>query len=154
DLDVVFILTTNRVEAIESAISARPGRVDHAVEIPVPDRDALGRLLDLYGEGIDLKLADREAVIARLEGVTASFVRELLRRATLLAARQAETSEPSDPSPLTLTVSDEHVHAALDRLLDPHSPLTAALLGRHQAPAVATATSSDSGPGAEWCALA
>ena len=37
DADVAFVLTTNRVEDLEVALSQRPGRVDLAVEIPLPD---------------------------------------------------------------------------------------------------------------------
>ncbi len=39
DADVAFVLTTNRVEDLEVALSQRPGRVDLAAEIPLPDRD-------------------------------------------------------------------------------------------------------------------
>src|SRR5690606_31132453 len=37
DADVTFLLTTNRVEVLEEALAQRPGRVDLAVEIPLPD---------------------------------------------------------------------------------------------------------------------
>ena len=37
DADVAFVLTTNRPDALEPALAARPGRVDLAVEIPLPD---------------------------------------------------------------------------------------------------------------------
>lgn len=37
DNDVVFVLKTNRVETLERALVDRPGRVDLAVEIPLPD---------------------------------------------------------------------------------------------------------------------
>ncbi len=36
DADVTFVLTTNRVEEMERALVDRPGRVDLAVEVPVP----------------------------------------------------------------------------------------------------------------------
>lgn len=42
DADVLFVLTTNRVELLEPALSARPGRIDQAVEIRLPD-DAMPR---------------------------------------------------------------------------------------------------------------
>ena len=35
--DVIFLLTTNRPEALEPALSARPGRIDQAIEFPLPD---------------------------------------------------------------------------------------------------------------------
>ena len=49
DADVVFLLTTNRAEALEKALAQRPGRVDLAVEIPLPDEPARRQLIGLYG---------------------------------------------------------------------------------------------------------
>ncbi len=48
DIDVTFLLTTNRADLLEEALAARPGRVDHAAELPVPDEAARARLLRLY----------------------------------------------------------------------------------------------------------
>ena len=86
DMDVTFLLTTNRADLLEEALAARPGRVDHAVELPVPDADARSRLIGLYRGNLELDLHDLETVIARTDGVTASFIKELLRRAALQAA--------------------------------------------------------------------
>lgn len=122
DADLVFLLTTNRADALEPALAARPGRVDAAVEISLPDAAGRRRLLDLYGAGVELTLADPDAVVARTEGVTASFIKELVRKAALVAAR-------SDTDRGRVTVSDEHVSQALDVLLDEGAGLTRALLG-------------------------
>jgi hypothetical protein len=59
---------------------------------PLPPSGALSapssksRLLARYGAGLDLRLEDPEAVVARTEGVSASFIKELPCRAVLLAA--------------------------------------------------------------------
>ena len=45
EADVAFILTTNRADLLEAALSQRPGRVDLAVEIPLPDEAARRALL-------------------------------------------------------------------------------------------------------------
>ena len=37
DADVIFTLTTNRPDLLEPALAARPGRVDQATEITLPD---------------------------------------------------------------------------------------------------------------------
>ena len=37
DADVAFLLTTNRADLLEPALMQRPGRVDLAVEVPLPD---------------------------------------------------------------------------------------------------------------------
>jgi ATP-dependent 26S proteasome regulatory subunit len=39
DCDVIFVLTTNRPDILEPALAARPGRIDLAIELPLPDAD-------------------------------------------------------------------------------------------------------------------
>ena len=141
DTDVTFLLTTNRADLLEEALAARPGRVDHAAELPIPDREARRRLIQLYRGGLTLDLTDGETVITRTDGVTASFLKELLRRAALVAAEELTASEPekaagpeaaSGHQAATLRVTDAHLKAALDQLLDTRSQLTRILLGGHQ----------------------
>ena len=43
--DVTFLLTTNRADLLEPALAARPGRVDLAAELPLPDAAARRALL-------------------------------------------------------------------------------------------------------------
>jgi hypothetical protein len=71
-----------------------------------------------------LDLAGPDVVISRTEGVTASFMKELLRRAALRAADEAG-AQASGP----IRVTDAHLAAALDQLLDASSQLTRVLLG-------------------------
>jgi ATP-dependent 26S proteasome regulatory subunit len=125
DNDVTFLLTTNRADLLEEALAARPGRVDHAAELPVPDAGARARLIRLYQGNLVLDLSDLGTVIGRTEGVTASFTKELLRRAAL----QAAEDEDGDLNGAPLRVSDAHMAAALDQLLDTRSALTRVLLG-------------------------
>lgn len=75
DHDVLFVRTTNRADLLEPALAARPGRIDQAVELPLPDADGRRRLLDLYGEGLHIQLDDADALIAQLEGVSPAFIR-------------------------------------------------------------------------------
>jgi hypothetical protein len=118
DADVIFALTTNRPDLLEPALAARPGRVDQATEIPLPDAACRRRLISLYGEGLDLRLEAIEEVVARTEGTSAAFIKELLRRATLFAAEEGD-----------LVVTDRHVGEALDELLVAGGTLTMRLLG-------------------------
>ena len=123
DADVVFLLTTNRADLVEPALAARPGRIDLAVEIPVPDAPCRQRLIDLYARGLRMQLRDVEAVRARTEGVSAAFIKELLRRASLIAA------SGDDHAATDLTVGDVHVNRALDEMLSDGGRLTRAILG-------------------------
>jgi hypothetical protein len=120
DADIVFLLTTNRPELLEPALASRPGRIDQAVEIPLPDADGRRRLLALYSEGLTVELADPESLVERTDGVSAAFVRELLRKAALNAA---------DEQPGEIVVRDAHLESALRDLLIEGGELTKALLG-------------------------
>ena len=117
EADVTFVLTTNRVETMEAALVERPGRVDLAVEVPKPDADCRERLLRLYASGTTLDLPDARVVVEATEGVTASFVKELVRRAVL---RQVDEGGPLDETTL---------RAALEELLDERQALTRSILG-------------------------
>jgi ATP-dependent 26S proteasome regulatory subunit len=121
DADVTFVLTTNRVEVLEHALTDRPGRVDLAVEIPRPDAEARERLLRLYTRGVDLDLPDASALVERTAGVTASFVRELVRRAVLDAIDTAGRTR----------LDEQTLLAALDELMDERQALTRSILGGH-----------------------
>jgi hypothetical protein len=118
DADIAFVLTTNRPDVLEPALAARPGRVDLAVEIPLPDAAARTKLIELYARGLRFDVTDVGAIVERTEGVTASFVKELLRKATLVAAANGRTN-----------VTDADVGAALDELWEYSGALTRALLG-------------------------
>ncbi|MCY4533606.1 MAG: ATP-binding protein [Gammaproteobacteria bacterium] len=118
DEDILFVCTTNRAEVVETAIASRPGRIDFAVEIGRPQEHERKRLLDLYAKGLDLRLEDEAAVVDATDGVSASFIKELLRRAWLISQR-------SDGE----FVADAHIQEALAQMLDPLNPLTPKLLG-------------------------
>jgi hypothetical protein len=135
DADVTFLLTINRADLLEPAFAQRPGRVDHAAELPLPDADARRRLILLYQHDLVLDLSSQAAVIARTEGVTASFLKELLRRAAMYAAEDVAGQGPGakadcgDAAGRPLTVRDAHMNAALDELLASRNQLTRTLLG-------------------------
>jgi len=140
DADLLFVLTTNRPDLLEPALAARPGRVDLAIEIPLPDDECRRRLLARYFEGVDAHLDDVDSIVERTEGITASFVKELVRASTVLAL------ESGGAPPV---VRDQHVTAALDGLLDEGSALTSRLLGgAADRPPPSTLDSMDWMPGA------
>jgi predicted AAA+ superfamily ATPase len=121
DADITFILTTNRLDLLETALVERPGRVDLAVEIAKPDQEGRERLFRLYAA--DLLTAGRlseqavHTTASRTEGVTASFTKELIRRCVLDAAVAGRAPEDAD------------VSHALDEMLSDAESLTRTLLG-------------------------
>jgi hypothetical protein len=118
DADLIFVLTTNRPETLEAALAARPGRIDLAVELPLPDAAARRRLFEIYGGGLALDVADWDPVVAATAGTSPAFIRELFRRAALSVAEAGRE-----------TVRGDDVLAAVRELKDDSGRLTAALLG-------------------------
>jgi ATPase family associated with various cellular activities (AAA) len=121
--DVTFLLTTNRADLLEPALAARPGRVDLAAELPLPDADARRALIRLYQGNLVFDGVDVDAVIERTDGVTAPFLKELLRKAAVLAAEEDPSGEGA------IRVTDAQVRAALDQLVAGRGKLTSVLLG-------------------------
>jgi ATP-dependent 26S proteasome regulatory subunit len=110
DADVIFALTTNRPEILEPALAARPGRVDLAIELPLPDADARRRLFGLYGRGLELRDVDLDAFAARTQGASPAYIKEVLRRASVLAALPAASNDSE------LVVTGANVEQAIDEL--------------------------------------
>lgn len=86
DMDVIFVLTTNRPDILEPALAARPGRIDLAVELPLPDAAGRRRLLELYARGLTLQGVHLDTFVQSTEGVSPAYIKELLRKAALVAA--------------------------------------------------------------------
>jgi ATP-dependent Clp protease adapter protein ClpS len=119
DADILFVLTTNRPEDLESALAGRPGRIDQAIEVPLPDEIGRRKLVRLYGRDLPLGDAIVEDAARRTEGVSAAFIKELMRRITQasIARDGGVTVEPGD--------TDE----ALDDMLFAGGRLNVRLLG-------------------------
>lgn len=117
DADVAFLLTTNRADLLEPALMQRPGRVDMAVEVPLPDAEGRARLLRLYGPALELPTELVDEIVDQTAGTTASFMKELVRRTVLLAAEAGEAP------------GADHLRAAVAELLSSRDALTRRLLG-------------------------
>ncbi|MFB9776391.1 AAA family ATPase [Brevibacterium otitidis] len=116
DADVAFVLTTNRAEALEEALVQRPGRIDLAVEIPRPDTSARRALFELYSQQLSFSPAALDEAAERTAGVTASFVKEAVRRSVVLAALDGRDAD------------DASLLAAVAELRGDEERLTASLL--------------------------
>jgi hypothetical protein len=119
DLDILFLLTTNRPDILEPALAARPGRVDQAYEIPLPDADCRRKLFELYSQGLAVRLTHPESFIERTDGASGAFIQELFRKAALFAAPDGEP----------IVVEDRHLDEALHELVFVGGALTKSILG-------------------------
>ncbi|MBV9074855.1 MAG: ATP-binding protein [Acidobacteria bacterium] len=124
DAAVLFILTTNRPEALEAALAARPGRIDQAIEFPLPDDHGRRLLVRLYACGLPLDSDVVEAIVRRTERASAAFIKELMRRAAQLHLQNHKHSR--------LQLAD--VSAALEEMLFTGGSLNAKLLGAAEVP--------------------
>jgi ATP-dependent 26S proteasome regulatory subunit len=122
DTDVLFVLTTNRPDILEPALASRPGRIDQAYEIPLPDAECRRRLFELYFEGLQVEVTNLDSFIKRTSGASAAFIAELIRKAALFAAPEG------DP----IVVRDSHLDEAMHELLLIGGALTKSLLGFSQ----------------------
>ncbi len=117
--EILFVLTTNRPEAMEAALRARPGRIDQAIEFPLPDAEGRRKLARLYGRGAHIPDKVFDHIVERTGGVSAAFLKELMRRSVQFALERATSPE----------IEAADVEAALDELLFSGGRLNAALLG-------------------------
>lgn len=123
DADILFVLTTNRPEDLEGALAGRPGRIDQAIEVPLPDETGRGKLVRLYGKGLPLDDAVIAEAARRSEGTSCAFIKELMRRLA-----QASLARDGGSSVISADIDE-----ALDDMLFSGGRLNARLLGGAQA---------------------
>jgi hypothetical protein len=123
--DILFVLTTNRPQDLEAALANRPGRIDQAIEVPVPDAPSREKLVRLYARG--MTLGDRlvAQAVKRTEGVSAAFIKELMRR----TAQSAIEREFTENAKKAVEPTEADLGAALDAMLFSGGQLNARLLG-------------------------
>jgi hypothetical protein len=118
DADILFVLTTNRPEALEEALAARPGRVDQAIEFPLPDEAGRAKLMRLYAGRVTVPEDVIERAVPRTAGVSASFIKELMRRSAQFTFERGASE-----------IGWADVEAAIDELLVRGGPLNRKILG-------------------------
>jgi hypothetical protein len=119
DAAVLFVLTTNRPENLEAALASRPGRVDQAIEFPLPDDRGRGQLIRLYACGLPVDEVLIDAVVRKTKNASAAFIKELMRR----SAQYYIQNNSSGPLQL------QEVDGALEEMLFSGGSLNASLLG-------------------------
>ena len=96
-----------------------PGRIDQAIEVPLPDDIGREKLVRLYGAGLKLSDPIVGEAVARTKGVSAAFIKELMRRT-------AQSSVMRDGGEV---VTSENLAEALDDMLFTGGRLNVKLLG-------------------------
>jgi hypothetical protein len=97
DARLIFVFTTNRPEVLEPALVARPGRVDQAIEIGLPEDRERRLLLRRYACGLAIAEETMAQVSERIGKVSPAFIKELARRAAqAMMERGGERLEDTD----------------------------------------------------------
>jgi hypothetical protein len=118
DAKVLFILTTNRPDQLEAALTSRPGRIDQAIEFPLPDDAGRLKLIRLYSGGLEVNDALAKILVHKTKGGSGAFIKELMRRsAQFLIESQGKI------------LTEQHIESALDEMLFSGGSLNARLLG-------------------------
>jgi len=122
DAALLFILTTNRPQELEAALAARPGRVDQAIEFPLPDAEGRGKLVRLYAGSLQLDDKVTALIVRKTKNASAAFIKELMRRAAQVMLRSGTGGKLRLPE----------VEAALEEMLFSGGSLNVKLLGGTQ----------------------
>lgn len=122
DADILFVLSTNKPEALEEALIARPGRIDQLIEFPKPDQDCRRKLMKLYGGALEVKPELENNMVDRTEGVSAAFIKELMRR---LAQYSIDRNDDGK-------IIEEDVEQALEEMLFNNNVLNRSILGANE----------------------
>lgn len=97
DAQLIFLFTTNRPEVLEPALAARPGRVDQAIEIGLPEDRERRVLLRRHACGLAIDEETVAQVSQRIGKVSPAFIKELARRAAqAMMERGGERLEDAD----------------------------------------------------------
>ncbi len=119
DAAVLFVLTTNRPEHLEAALASRPGRIDQAIEFPLPDEQGRSQLVRLYACGLPIDEDVIEVIVRKTKGASAAFIKELMRRAAQFYLQNGNSGR------LRL----DELDSALEEILFSGGSLNAKLLG-------------------------
>ena len=120
DADVLFVLTTNRPEHLEPALASRPGRIDQAIEFPLPDENGRAKLIELYSRGLQLSPGLLQLIVRKTKGASPAFIKELMRRAAQFQLEAEKNGAALDPAA---------INGALEEMLFSGGTLNLKLLG-------------------------
>jgi hypothetical protein len=118
DSKVLFVLTTNRPDQLEEALTSRPGRIDQAIEFALPDEECRRKLIRLYSGGLEIDNGLLSLLIQKTKGGSGAFIKELMRRSAQFLVEASEK-----------TLTERHIESALDEMLFSGGSLNAKLLG-------------------------
>ena len=108
--DVAVVAATNRPDAIDEAL-LRPGRIEKAVETPLPDRAARREILGIHIEGTPTTAGvDLDILADRTDGYSGGDLAALVREAAMIAIEDGIVGEGTSGG---VAVNADHFERAL-----------------------------------------
>ena len=137
-------LTDLMARPVNGEYGPRPGNVSRT-NVPVgPDGETMA--CELYRGSLELDANGLDGVLDRTDGVTASFLKELLRRSAVLA-----TDDEAADTDTVIVVGSDDMQRALADLLDTRNAMTRAVLGYADPAAAAAARAWTAGGSGAAC---
>ena len=84
--NISILAATNRLDIIDEAL-LRPGRFDRIVEIPKPDREGIGKILEIHTRRMHLENVSLDSIADRLPDTTGAHIAAICREAGMFAIR-------------------------------------------------------------------
>ncbi|MGH9948121.1 MAG: AAA family ATPase [Pyrinomonadaceae bacterium] len=96
DDKIIFILTTNSIERVESAIRERPGRISQCIYFGPPTAELRKQYLDSLLKTYDLSKLDINEIVEKTDGSTQAFLKELVYRSIQFASEGVVANAPKE----------------------------------------------------------
>jgi len=123
--DIGFILTTNAIERMESAIRDRPGRISQTVYFGPPNAELRRRYLHHHLRSYEPLEIDLEELVGTSNGATQAFLKEWVHRAVQMATERLATG------PGTITLRTEDFRHAMEEMKRYSTGTTGRIIGFH-----------------------
>lgn len=91
--DIGFVLTTNAIDRMESAIKDRPGRISQCIYFGPPSPSLRHRYLEHYLRYYSIASLDLDKLVADSDGATPAFLKEWIHRAVQMALERVSEAD-------------------------------------------------------------
>ena len=125
--DINFVLTTNAIDRMESAIKDRPGRVSQCIFFGAPQPELRRRYLLHYLRRYNVSQLRLDQLVRESDGATQAFLKEWVHRTVQIASERLDQSD----SPLELR--DDDFRQAMDEMRRFSEGSTGRIIGFHSA---------------------
>jgi len=114
--EILYILTTNAIERVESAIKDRPGRISQCVYFGSPTRELRRRYLEHLLAPYENRTLGIDDLAERTDGSTQAFLKELVYRAVQVCFGRLNEAQRDGVSSEALPLSSQDFELAMKEM--------------------------------------